>query len=104
MRRSRSPRIKRLAQKLRQIRTALGLTQQEMLYRLGDTQTPIYRGHIGEYETGDRQPPVLVILHYARVAGVPMELLVDDELELPDKFPGMPEYERMMKYVRAGKR
>lgn len=87
MRRSSRPRIKRLAQKLRQIRNELGLTQQEMLDRLGETQAPIYRGHIGEYETGDRQPPVLVLLRYARVAGVPMEFLVDDHLDLPKKLP-----------------
>jgi transcriptional regulator with XRE-family HTH domain len=91
----------RLAQKLRQIRLTLGLTQQEMLDRLGDTRTRLYRGHIGEYETGKRQPPMLVLLQYARVAGVPMEMLVDDEIDLPERLPGMPEYERMMKRVRT---
>lgn len=102
MGRSSRPRLKRLHKKLRQIRIALGLTQQEMLDRLGDTRGPLYRGHIGEYETGKREPPILVLLQYARVAGVPMELLVDDDLDLPERFPGMPEYERMMKRVRSG--
>ena len=104
MRRARRPRIKRLAQKLCRIRTELGLTQQKMLDRLGETQTRIYRGHIGEYETGDRQPPVLVLLQYARVAGVPTELLVEDDLDFPEFLPGMPEYYRMMKRVRTAQR
>jgi transcriptional regulator with XRE-family HTH domain len=84
MGRSRRPRPLRLAKKLRQIRTALGLTQQQMFERLGKTGTPLYRGHIGEYETGKREPPMLVVLQYARVADVPMEMLVDDDLNLPD--------------------
>lgn len=86
MERRKRPRIKRLPQKLRQIRTTLGLTQQEMLDRLGNTQTPLYRGHIGEYETGKREPPLLVVLRYACVAGVAMEVLVDDNLDLPKKL------------------
>jgi transcriptional regulator with XRE-family HTH domain len=98
-----NPRIKQLPRKLQQIRTALGLTQQQMLERLGDTQTRVYRGHIGDYETGHRQPPILVLLQYARVAGVPIEILVDDELDLPGYVPGMPEYERLMKRVRISK-
>lgn len=103
MERRRRQRLKRLPQKLRQIRIALGLTQQEMFDRLDDKQTPLYRGHIGEYETGKRQPPVLVLLQYARVAGVPMEMLIDDEIDLPKRLPGMPEYEQMMKRLRVDK-
>lgn len=102
MGRSRRPRSVRLAHKLRQIRTALGLTQQEMFDRLGETKTRLYRGHIGEYETGRREPPMLVVLKYARVAGVPMELLIDDDLDLPEHLPCMP-HEWIMRRVRAGK-
>ena len=87
MGRSRRARSVRLAKKLRQIRIALGLTQQQMFERLGETKTPLYRGHIGEYETGTRDVPVLVLLRYARIAGVPMECLVDDDLDLPDVLP-----------------
>ena len=87
MGRSRRPRPTHLAAKLRQIRITLRLTQQQMFERLGETKTPLYRGHIGEYETGSREPPMLVVLRYARISGVPMEVLVDDELELPKKLP-----------------
>lgn len=100
MGRARHPRPTRLAAKLRQIRTALGLTQQQMFERLGETKTPLYRGHIGEYETGQREPPLLVLLQYARVIGVPMELLVDDDLDLPDKLPIGSDYEQVSRRVK----
>jgi transcriptional regulator with XRE-family HTH domain len=57
----------------------LGLTQIEMKQRLN------FGGHSGrlsEYELGRRQPSVLVLLAYARVAGIHLEDLVDDEVEL----------------------
>jgi hypothetical protein len=41
---------------------------------------------------GNNEPPLPVILQYARVAGVHMEALVDDELDLPDKLPGTAEH------------
>jgi transcriptional regulator with XRE-family HTH domain len=37
---------------------------------------------ISEFECGRRQPTVLVLLAYARVAGIPLEEIIDDELEL----------------------
>lgn len=103
MGRSRRPRPTRLAAKLRHIRTALGLTQQQMFERLGETRTPLYRGHIGEYETGQREPPMLVVLRYSRVAGVPMDVLVDDDLDLPDQLSGKSGYAWVMKRVPTGK-
>jgi transcriptional regulator with XRE-family HTH domain len=84
---SRRPRPARLAAKLRQIRTRLGLTQAEMFERLGKTGTRLYVGHIGEFETGDRVPSLQVVLAYARAAGVAMEMIVDDELDLPKQIP-----------------
>lgn len=81
------PTPKHLAEKLRAIRLALDLTQEGMFRRLGDTRTLLYVGHIGEYETGKREPPLRVLLHYARATGVPMETLVDDDLNLPVKLP-----------------
>lgn len=104
MGRSRRPRPTRLPAKLRQIRTALGLTQQQMFELLGETRTPLYRGHVGEYETGSREPPMLVVLRYARVVGVPMELLVDDDLDLPGMLPPPREVEGVMPTKRASKR
>lgn len=87
MGRSRRPRPDRLAHKLRQIRTAIGLTQQEMFERLGETKTALYSGHIGLYESGQREPPLPVLLRYARIAGVYVDVLIDDELDLPEQLP-----------------
>jgi transcriptional regulator with XRE-family HTH domain len=76
-----------LAKKLREIRLKLGLSQEQMYAYLGETKTPLYPGHIGLYETDQRIPPLLVLLRYARVSGLPMEVLIDDELDLPEKLP-----------------
>ncbi|MGA9997145.1 MAG: helix-turn-helix transcriptional regulator [Pyrinomonadaceae bacterium] len=81
----------RLAEKLLQIRLALGLSQSEMLRRLGFEDVLVYN-RISDYELGNREPPLPVLLQYARVAGVHMEDLVDDELDLPDKLPGPVNY------------
>jgi transcriptional regulator with XRE-family HTH domain len=76
----------RLAEKLLQIRTALGLSQSEMLRRLGaETRMDYYR--ISEFESGKGEPSLLILLEYARVAGVSMEDIVDDEIDLPAKLP-----------------
>ena len=83
---------KRLAEKLVQIRNALGLSQSGMYRRLGLEDLIDYK-RISEYELGNNEPPLQVILQYARVAGVHMEALVDDELNLPDKLPGTTQHE-----------
>jgi transcriptional regulator with XRE-family HTH domain len=45
------------------------------------------REKISAYERGERVPSLSVLLQYARVAGVWMDVLVDDELDLPTKLP-----------------
>jgi transcriptional regulator with XRE-family HTH domain len=80
------PRQERLAGKLLQIREALGLSQTEMLYRLGVEDLITYH-QISRFETGTREPPYIVLLRYARVAGVSTDELIDDELDLPAKLP-----------------
>jgi transcriptional regulator with XRE-family HTH domain len=87
MGRAARPKPERLAAKLLQVRAALGLTQDEMLKRLNYRKSPLYASQISDFEQGKREPPVLVLLKYARVAGVPMEWLVDDDLELPSVLP-----------------
>lgn len=76
----------RLAEKLTQIRAALGLSQSEMLKRLGVEDQIDYTA-ISKYELGRNEPSLIILLRYARVAGVSMETLVDDELDLPKKMP-----------------
>jgi len=71
-----------LANKLLKIREFLNLSQTEMLKKLGFDER-LYRSNISQYERGEREPPLLVLLSYAKVSGVTVELLIDDESELP---------------------
>lgn len=82
------PRVKpeRLAEKLRLIREALGLSQSEMWRHLGVEDLIVFK-QISTYELGKREPPLPVLLAYARAAGVCMDTLVDDQLDLPAKLP-----------------
>src|SRR6266480_5497670 len=80
-----------LAEKLLQIRLAFGLSQSELLRQLGLEDAMDYR-RISEFERGTTEPHLAVVLQYARAAGVHMEDIVDDELDLPEKLPGMVKY------------
>ena len=80
------PRPDRLSEKLRQIRERLGLSQSQMVVRLGLGNMKASR--ISQYETNDREPSLKTLLEYAYAAGVHLEEIVDDDLELPDKIPG----------------
>jgi transcriptional regulator with XRE-family HTH domain len=82
------PRLRqtRLPEKLRTIRSALGLSQTEMLKRLGAEELIEYN-RISEFESGKREPPLVILLAYARVANVWTDVLIDDELSLPAKLP-----------------
>lgn len=85
------PRPKRLAEKLLQIRVALGLSQTELWRRLG-VEDEISFKRISKYELDQNEPPLLILLQYARVAGVHVEALIADELDLPEKLPGHVKY------------
>jgi len=74
------PRPKHLAVKLRRIRKSLGLTQPKLIERLNvDRISPPY---ICQYESGRTEPTLIVLLAYARLANVPVENLIDDDLAL----------------------
>ena len=75
---------KRLGEKLRQIRESFGDSQAEFLARLGKPES-ILQGSISGYERGQREPPLLILLRYAKVANIYLDALVDDSLELPDE-------------------
>lgn len=85
------PRPRRLAEKLLQIRTGLGLSQTQMLERLGFSDTMHY-GRISEYEQDKREPTLMTLLAYARAASVHLEDIVDDDFDLPRKLPGNVNY------------
>src|SRR5436853_7884038 len=87
-------RPERLPEKLLQVRVALGLSQSELLRRLGLEEQMDYR-RISEFERGTTEPHLTVLLQYARAASVHMEDLVDDALDLPAKLPGKVKDKRM---------
>ena len=94
----------RLAAKLLQIRKSLDLTQEAMIERLSNAKTRVYTGHISEFEQGKREPSLPVLLRYARIAGVYVDVLIDDDLDLPEHLPGLPNHEWIMKPVRRARR
>jgi transcriptional regulator with XRE-family HTH domain len=83
----------RLAEKLLQIRLALGLSQNELLKYLNLAED-LYRTNISSYERGEREPPLFALLSYAHAAGICLDVLVDDELDLPAKLPAKPKHSR----------
>ena len=98
----RKPRMKpeRLAEKLLQIRTSLGLSQPALLRRLGFDDAIDYR-RISEFELGVAEPPLPVLLEYARNAGIHVEDLIDDEFDLPPKLPGRVRYQGLKRSSKA---
>jgi transcriptional regulator with XRE-family HTH domain len=86
MGRSARPKPERLPEKLLAIRLALGLSQNEMLVRLGLNEK-LLRAAVSGYELGTIEPPSPVILKYARTANISTDVLIDDEIDLPEKLP-----------------
>lgn len=83
------PRPKRLTEKLALIREGLGLSQNELIQRMGLSDF-LLREEISDFERGKRIPPLPVLLEYGHVAGVYVDAIVDDELDLPSKLPSFP--------------
>jgi transcriptional regulator with XRE-family HTH domain len=83
---TRRPKPSRLAEKLLQIRTALGLSQNGMLRQLGLAESS-FRSTVSGYERGEREPPLPILLRYAEISNVYVDVLIDDRLDLPEKLP-----------------
>ena len=96
MGRATRPRPSRLAEKLVEIRKKLNLSQNGMIRCIG-LENKLTQAEISAFERGIRQPPLHVLLEYARAAagtrkaeqggGDYLEMLVDDSLSLPRKLP-----------------
>lgn len=88
-------RPRRLSKKLAHIRAALGLSQNEMVRRLG-LEDQLLREEISRFERGvGGEPPLDLLLRYARAIsttghGEFLEALIDDEMDLPEKLPADP--------------
>ena len=82
MGRSRRNKPLQLSQKLLAIRKRLRMSQTEMARAL---ELKVHYSAVSNYELGTREPDLLIVLRYARLAGVPMESLVDDSINLPER-------------------
>lgn len=69
----------RLGEKLLLIRLKLGVSQSQ-LAKLLQFDKGVAR--MSEYENGNREPDLTLLLKYSRLACVSLEMLVDDKLEL----------------------
>ena len=72
----------KLGKKLAQIRENLRLTLEELIEKLDCPEVPLYPASISMYEAGKREPPLLVLLKYARLAQTTIDVLADDEIDL----------------------
>ena len=91
----RRPRQKQqnLGKKLLRIRHALGLSQIQLVKSM-KIEGRLAHHRISEYESGRREPSLSMLLAYAHIAGVHLEDIVDDNLDLPEKLPGRIKYTR----------
>lgn len=71
----------KLAQKLLEIRNHLGLSQNEMIRRLG-LEDEITQSRISGYELGTREPSLPTLLRYARSVEISTDILIDDKIAL----------------------
>lgn len=65
--------------------------QTELLRQLRVQDTISYT-RISDNELDKNEPTLMVLLEYARVAGVHMEVIVDDRLDLPKELPSSVKY------------
>ena len=92
---ARGPREKpeRLAEKLRAIREAFDLSQNGLIRRMG-AEGLMGQNTVSEYELGKREPSLLIMLKYAELAGVCLDVLANDDIALPAKLPANPKHDR----------
>ena len=86
MGRRRKERPKRLAEKLRQIRDRLGLSQSDMIRAMG-LEERLTKSEVSAFERGTHVPSLLLLLSYSEAANVYLEALVKDDVDLPTELP-----------------
>lgn len=82
----------RLASKLLEVRVKLGLSQGDMVRRLG-MEGELERDYISKYERGILEPPLHVLCAYADAANVYLDVLARDFLDLPERLPSAKKHE-----------
>ena len=55
-------------------------------YAIANKEQLRWKASIYRFERGDREPSLLLLLEYSKIAAVSLEKLVDDDLELPKRL------------------
>lgn len=79
----------RLGLKIIEIRNRLELSQNGLIKYLG-LQDELFQGDVSAFELGNRVPDLRTLLMLAKAVGVYVDVLIDDELDLPGKLPANP--------------
>jgi len=74
----------RLGEKLLLIRSRLGLSQSELIKKLGVKSEALYPSSISLFERGGREPSLPVLLAYSNLSGWTINQLVDDKVDLSE--------------------
>jgi len=64
----------------------LGLSQNGLIRQMGFSDA-LTQAQISMFERGIRQPSLLILAAYARVANVYVEALIYDDVDLPRRLP-----------------
>jgi len=91
---------RRIGNKLRQIRRMLELSQGGIVERMG-LRGELKRTSVSNFERKRRVPSLLVLLRYARLAGVCLEVLIDDDLDLPQDLSSTVPHDHTAKTSKA---
>jgi transcriptional regulator with XRE-family HTH domain len=81
---------KKLPAKLKAIREKLGMSQREIVTALNYKATPLRASQISQYENGQREPTMMLVLSYAKLAKLSTDVLIDDTWSVAEvkKFAG----------------
>jgi DNA-binding XRE family transcriptional regulator len=96
------PRLKptRLAEKLREIRRKIdgGLTQVEMIKRLGFTEQDLPQDRISKFERGTMEPNLVILIAYSDATNLYLEAICRDDRDLPPgKLPSPVKHEGVIR-------
>jgi hypothetical protein len=67
---------------LLKIRLKCGLSKTALIRALNYKATPLYPSHISQFELGERQPSLILLLAYAELGGTCLCVLTDDDVFL----------------------
>jgi transcriptional regulator with XRE-family HTH domain len=73
---------KKPGKKMKQIRESPGMSQRETGKALNYKDTPLRASQISRSEIGQGEPPMMLVLAYARLAKISVESLIYDKMKL----------------------